>query len=431
MKLAKNDTQKSLLAKAYDSGFELAHDSYQSLSRASDGKLYYVLSSESLEKGGQLFRFDPEREQIDWLADLTEACGESERNAIPQGKSHVPFFESGRKLYFGTHVGYYEMIQGMERLPENPPNGLKRYPGGHFLCWNLETEILEDLGMVPNGEGILSLAMDTQRNQMYALTWPYGNFIHFDPESKEILQVASIAEKGEAGFPGKDYRVLCRSMLVDPDNGKVYFTNAEGDIFSYSPYLKSKPEKLRNVHMRRDYFGDYDPKIPGDMGYNWRKILWHGSENTAYGIHGNSGYLFRFNPKKEQLEVIDRLCSLPSKRSGMFDQFSYGYLGFDLAPDGETLHYLTGAPVGDGLYERKKIAKGAAKALENLHWVTYHIPSGKYTDHGPVYYPDGNIPTYVNSLALDEAQQVYALARMKKPWGEIQDLIKLQPGNSS
>ncbi len=33
----------------------------------------------------------------------------------------------------------------------------------------------------------------------------------------------------------------------------------------------------------------------------------------------------------------------PSRRSGMYDEFSYGYLGFTLGPDGHTLYYLTGA----------------------------------------------------------------------------------------
>ena len=49
-----------------------------------------------------------------------------------------------------------------------------------------------------------------------------------------------------------------------------------------------------------------------------------------YGVHGNSGYLFRFDPVREQVEVLDRITSEPSRRSGMFDEFSYGYLGFTL-----------------------------------------------------------------------------------------------------
>jgi hypothetical protein len=35
--------------------------------------------------------------------------------------------------------------------------------------------------------------------------------------------------------------------------------------------------------------------------------------------------------------VLGRITSEPSQRAGMFDQFSYGYLGFALGPDGDTL----------------------------------------------------------------------------------------------
>ena len=69
-------------------------------------------------------------------------------------------------------------------------------------------------------------------------------------------------------------------------------------------------------------------------------------EQTCCGqMHGNSGYLFRFDPRAARVEVMDRITSLPSKRSGMFDQFSYGYLGFALGPDGRTIYYLTGGPI--------------------------------------------------------------------------------------
>lgn len=424
----KLDTKnKGLLAQPYYSGFEIAHDTYQALSSASDGKIYYVLSSESLTKAGQLYSFDPETEKIEWLADLTEACGEGESNTIPQGKSHVPFFEKDGKLYFGTHIGVYEMIEDMERLPVNPMEGVDNYLGGHFLSWDMKNKVMDDLGIVPDGEGVLTMTMDTQRNQIYALTWPSGNFLHLDLNTNELKDCGPISEKGEAGIVGEDYRVLCRSLLVNSENGNVYYTTSDGNIFSYSPNNGAGPAKLDEVHMRRDFFGNYDPKVPGNMGYNWRRIFWHAKDNVAYGIHGNSNYLFKFDPKKAKIELLDRLSSLPSKRSGMYDQFSYGYLGFDLGPDNETVFYLTGGPLSDrpSNDETKQIAKGAAKDLENLHLITYHLPTGTYTDHGPAFYEDGGIPTYVNAIAIDRYENVYTMARMQKPWGEIQDLVKI------
>ena len=75
-----------LIAKRYYSGFPKAHDTYNALSAASDGNIYYVLSSDSIEVGGQMYRYNPTLDQTEFLADLTDICGEADANAIPQGK---------------------------------------------------------------------------------------------------------------------------------------------------------------------------------------------------------------------------------------------------------------------------------------------------------------------------------------------------------
>ncbi len=416
----------SLIAKPYYSGFEKAHDTYNALSAASDGKIYYVLSSESLEEGGKFCVYDPATDQTAIIADLTEACGEKDLKAVPQGKSHVRFFEMNGKLYFSTHVGFYELIDGMDRLPQNPPSGYKKYPGGHFLSYDLATGELEDLALVPHGEGMVSMTMDTERGHCYGITWPTGYFIHYDVNEGKLHDLGLISQKGEAGMPGEDFRTLCRSLLVDPRDGKVYFSTAEGKIYTYHPD-NPQIEQLEEADLKRDYFGRYDFTRPGSMGYNWRKIFWYAPEEVAYGVHGNSGYLFKFDPRTQQIELLRRIASEPSQKLGMYDLFSYGYLGFQLGPDKETIYYLTGSPIfenGKWLRGVDSIAKGAARGEENLHLVTYHIPTGKYTDHGPIFYADGARPTYINSIAVGQDGHIYTLARFEHNGKIIQDLVK-------
>lgn len=419
--------EHGLIAKPYFSGFGLAHDTYNALSAASDGKIYYVLSSASIDTGGQFYCYDPGDDNVAFLGDLTELCGEKGEKAIPQGKSHVEFYERNGQLFFATHIGVYEMIEGMERMPVNPPQGYKHYKGGHILSYDLKTGTCHDLAVVPDGEGILTMAMDTQRGHIFCITWPSGFFFHYDPDQNKLTNLGPVSEKGEAGTPGNDFRVLCRSMFIDPKDGAVYFSDSEGNIFSYktgSAAIRS----VEGVDLRLDYFGQYDPAYPGNMGYNWRKIFWHPTEEVAYGVHGNSGYLFRFDPRRRKIEIIDRITSLPSKRSGMFDQFSYGYLGFQLGPDQQTIYYLTGGPVyvdGQRIEGQKKIAKGGARGLENLHLITFHLPTGEYKDHGPVFYSDGSRPTYVNTIAIDDDGHVYMLARYEYNGKVLQDLVKI------
>jgi hypothetical protein len=419
--------QGPLIATCFDSGFPEAHDTYNALSRASDGRLYYVLSSDKFNIAGQMFRFDPLKEEIKFLGNLSEICGESNINSIAQGKSHVLFYEFQNKLFFSTHVGYYQLIDGMDRLPEQAPDGFDLYPGGHILSYDLQEESFADLAMIPNGEGVVTMTMDTQRGNIFGITWPTGHLFCYQVNEKKLTLLDKISGNGEAGTPGQDFRSLCRSLVVDEDTGYCYYTNIEGDIFYVNP-VEMKINQLNQAHLRLDYFGKYDPSLPGTMGYHWRQIFWYAPEHVAYGVHGNSGYLFKFDPKAQSIEIVDRITSLPSKKSGFFDQFSYGYLGFTLGPDGKTIYYLTGGPIyeqGKRLEGEKSIAKGAAKGLENLHLITYDIATNTYRDHGAIFYENGDRALYVNSIALDTLGNVYTLARINRMGRTVTDLIKI------
>jgi hypothetical protein len=416
-----------LVARTHNSGFELAHDTYNGMGAGSDGRIYYVLSSESFETGAQMYCYDPATDGIRHLGDLTEACGEKGLKAIAQGKSHVNFVECEGKLYFATHVGYYTLVDGMEKIGV-PPAGYKPYPGGHFLAYDMSTGKFHDLATAPHGEGILSMAMDTRRGRLYGLTWPTGRFILYDLAGKNLKDFGPTSKEGENG-KGENYRTLCRSLVVDPHDGSVYFTTGDGAILRYR-YDSDSIEVVEGEDMKKDYFGLYDPTSPGHMGYNWRQTIWCGREKAVYGVHGNSGYLFRFDPRIPRVDVLERITSLPSKRSGMYDQFSYGYLGFTISPDGRTLYYLTGGPVyldGKRVVGKSKTAIGESKGIENLHLITYDIPSGKYADHGPIFYADGQRPAYVNSIAVGKDGTVYTLARITQSGRTRTDLISI-PG---
>jgi hypothetical protein len=166
------------------------------------------------------------------------------------------------------------------------------------------------------------------------------------------------------------------------------------------------------------------------MAYNWRQVVWHAPSNQVYGVHGNSGYLFRFDPDAERVDIVERITSEPSRRSGMFDQFSYGYLGFALGPDGKTLYYLTGGPIyreGRRVTGKESTAKGESKGEEDLHLITYDIPAGKYTDHGAIFFENGDRPAYVNSIAIGKDGTVYSLSRIRDGGTVRTDLFSAGP----
>jgi len=417
-------SSRTLTAKVYNSGFDLAHDTYNAIDVASDGNVYYVLSSQSIDTGGQMYSFNPRTGKIIHCGDLTEVCGEKGGKTISQGKSHVHFVESKGKLYFGTHVGYYSMVDGMEKMGI-PPAGYKEYPGGHILSYDLKTGKFEDLALAPHKEGILTLNMDTARGFIYCITWPTGYVFQYDLAKKEEKEIGPLSGEGENGV-GRNFRTLCRSLAIDAGDGAVYATTSEGTIFR----LKPGSDKLEALEedMKKDYFGLYDPTSAGHMGYNWRQTVWYPGDKTVYGVHGNSGYLFQFDPRAQRVNVIDRITSEPSKRSGMFDEFSYGYLGFTLGPDKHTLYYLTGGPVyidGRRVKGKSSTAMGEAKGLEDLHLVTYDLATGKYKDHGAIFYGDEQRPLYVNSIAVAKDGTVYTLARITENGKTRTDLVQV------
>jgi hypothetical protein len=305
-----------------------------------------------------------------------------------------------------------------------PPAGYKPYPGGHLLSYDLKSGQFEDYGICPGREGVLTFNMDTKRGRMFALTWPSGIFYRYDLATRNQKSFGKMCALGEDGV-GADYRTVCRSIAVDESTGSAYFTSSEGTIFRYDAATDTVAP-VEGEDMKKDYFGLYDPTNPGHMGYNWRQTFWRPSDKMIYAVHGNSGYLFRFDPRIPRIEVLDRITSEPSKRCGMFDQFSYGYLGFALGPDGKTIHYLTGGPIyidGKRLAGKSKTAMGEAKGLEDLHLVTYDIETGKYTDNGAVFYENGQRPLYVNAITIGKDGMVYTLPRITENGKTRSDLV--------
>lgn len=423
--LAAQSQPPKILARALNSHSPHGSTSFNGISAASDGKIYYVLSSHEIEAAAQMYSYDPQTDQIRHLGDLSEAVGEKDLHAIPQGKSHVSFWEFRGKLYFATHLGYYEIKDGREMAPETPPPGYKAYAGGHFLSYDMASGKFEEIAKAPGGEGIIAMALDGPRGRLYGLTWPRGNFIRYDMASHSMKNLGAVSLDGEAGT-GATYRAICRALVVNPDDGSVYLTTGDGAILRYR-LAADAMEPVAGENLKKDYFGTYDPSSTGHMAYNWRQAVWNPREKAIYAVHGNSGYLFRFDPQIPQVDVLERITSEPSRHSGMFDKFYYGYLGFTLGPDGHTLYYLTGGPQ---LVNGKRVAssngtKLGSRGAEDLHLVTYDISNGAYRDHGGIYFADGSSPSTVNSIAIGKDGSVYCTAGIREGGKQRTDLVRI------
>ena len=427
---AQDPAEKHLTARGFDSGFGLSDATFNGMLAASDGKIYYVLSSASIDTGAQMYSYDPATGTIQHLGDLTEASGEKGLRSVPQGKSHVNFVESDGKLYFATHLDW-SPAQADSANGGAPPPGYKSYPGGHFLAYEMASGRFEDLAKAPPGQGFVAMTMDSHRGRLYGLTWPSGYFLRYDLKSRNLKNLGPLNTDGENGHRAR--RVLCRALVVDPNDGAVYLTNADGDILRYR-YDRDAIETVKGDNLRKDYFGTWNPLDGKSMGYGWRQALWYAPENAIYATHGRSGYLLRFDPRAERVDVLRRIASEPSMRSGMYDDFINGYLSFTLGPDGHTLYYLTEGRIvesGKGVVALETAPgtqPGERKApIEDLHLITYDIPAAKYEDHGAIYFGDGARPGVVNSIAVGADGSVYCITDIPTNRRQHIDLVRIPP----
>ncbi len=295
----RTDSNRVIPAKIHPSGFTRADSCWNSLSLASDGRLYFTLSIHAIDGYARLFRYDPATDEVKQLADLGELTGEAARKMIPQGKSHSAFYEYEGKVYTGSHYGYFR-TEGNKEQPAAPPAGYLPYPGGHIISCDLRTGACEDVAVTVPEEGLQTMTLDPARGRIYGLTWPHGFFLTYDLRRRELRNLGKVSRDGEMG-EGDRYFCLCRALGVVPETGDVYFTNADGEILRYR-LEKDAVESVQGVTMRRDAFGSWDPSRPGHQGYNWRDIFWHAGHRVFYGVHPRSAWLFRFDPAEPRLE---------------------------------------------------------------------------------------------------------------------------------
>lgn len=405
-----------LHARTYNSHFPKPAglgESYNGIGVSDDGTIYYTIDSRVYNIPGQMYSLNSKTGQITHVADLNTATGQGDIKAVAQGKVHVDFMQYRDKLYFSTHLGYYKESSGIERRAV-APDGYQAYPGGHFISYDLLTRKFHSLAIAPHGEGIIAFNMDGNRGRLYGLTWPSGDFLSFDLKTHRLRDFGSFFEKGEAGTIGSTYRAICRRIVLDPDDGNVYWTTGDGTLREYL-YKSDSVGTVPDVSLRKDYFGQFDPSKYG-MAYNWRAAVWNPNDHSIYGINGASGYLFRFDPVTRKLRVLRRLTSRPSQASGMFDKVPYGYLGLALDAGTDTLYYLTGSP----LPPRPGLDEGS-------HLITYDIATGKYEDHGEIMLDNGEPAGDEQAIVIGHHGTIYTLTKMHRDGRLVMDLISFHP----
>lgn len=354
-----------------DAEFLYGDSNYHAIVQAADGNIYYVICSHNTKSGAHMFRYDPRTGSVETLSDLTGEVGEDRTVTVNQGKVHSDIFEVNGKLYFATHAGTYESGE------------LERYPGGHYMCYDLRSGTFSDFGIGPAEEGLVAMNMDTGRMMMYGITWPGYRFVYYD--------VANDIKKGWHDSYGPVTMQGPRSIGIDPQTGNAYWPHLNGSIVCFN-YETDMVSTLREPVFDADII---NIPHPDNVESVWRSIRWSDSMRKFYGIIYYSDWLFSFDPSNGEIEYLDRIASAPNRKSG---SVSYSTLAFELSADGETVYYIVSN-------EAQK--SDDSETDTELHLVTYNIPQRLYVDHGAIVLDDGRKPRYCQGLEVGTDGNLY------------------------
>jgi hypothetical protein len=305
-----------------------AHDTYNGIGAASDGRIYYVLSSERHDVAAQMFVLDPASGRPRRVADLDEATGQKGRHVIAQGKSHVNFVEAGGKLYFATHIGFYSIVDGMETMGI-PPRASRAIRAG--TC---SPTTWQRAGSTTSPTAPSRKASDHERR------WAAAAHLRADLAQRRVLplrrRVPRVQDLGrffEKGENGKG-RSTARSAARSPSIRKTArcTSRAARARSSATATIGRRSSPVAGDDLKKDYSANTIPTSPGTWPTTGGRRRTAPRTAASTACTGTRGTCSRSIPRAERVEVLDRITSEPFTAQRMFDQFSYGYLGFTLGP---------------------------------------------------------------------------------------------------
>lgn len=386
--------------RVFDPGYLEGDCNYHSLTAASDGYIYFSVSTHQPNSSARIYQFNPENESIIQIGDLGEILGTQVQTETPHGKIHSGLEEHEGYLYLATHTSSYD-----GNLPNmNPASGRSRYPGGHFIRYHLKSGEFEDLAQLqlPN-EGIITMELNRATNTLYGLTWPTGLLISFNLENKRLSNWGATQDRGEWGHLGSEWSFICRKLGID-STGTVYGSTDTGRIWHLDtkkqrPLFYSDTNYLSAVAPVREPDFEIRPE-PHYYWQGWRTILWNPNTESFWGLHGGSTELFEFQPNTDALRPIRSFraqgVSQSSQRNPLRTQ-----LGFTLGPN-NTLLYLGHAP---GIE-----VEGRSRLKSSVHLISYQIDDQIFEDHGALMTEDGRRIFFTESLELAPDGHLYTVA---------------------
>jgi len=384
-------------AKFYGFEHEPVRDSCWSLSAGPDGRIYAAACCEMIPGGGVLIvRYNDQTDSLETIVDVPEAVGEPVTSGrATQCKIHYSFAASADDgiLYAATHLS----APGMGRKRYSPLADWKdrkyAFPYSYLLAYDTRADKVAWTGKFIPREGCRCLALDPQRQKLYAVSYPRDHFWVYD------IATRTIRDLGRLGS------VNSQAIFTDR-RGRVFTSNCQGQLVRYDPETDTLAE------------------IPVFVPHPPYKSSWHDvfydvvaspEGDCVYGVPWNSDpHLFRYWPEDGPCGRMEDLGAVHQRRDlTMPISFNMDHCGgLVFGADGMLYFGTTRWPDGAENFSVKTDRPGTEQIIVQMDPKT-----GRRTDFARVGKP-GAWVNYISRAARDRFGNLFfGHVNMPKPVG--------------
>ena len=234
-------------------------------------------------------------------------------HGLIEGKDGEIFIGTGKNMF--AHVKLTQDFpveyEGIEKqLWQDIKKHYEGYEGGHIYRYNPKSGDqvryendsecpLEDLGIPVPGNTVYAMTMNPEKTKIYGISYPDSHFFIFDIKTKTTIDLGDFQTRKVYGGPEKTWRSVPRALYCDSETGNVYTSGDNGYILKYSP----KTEKLEMTWMR----------LPGEYWEGLKSWDYPIVENFAYDektgrlfTSTHDGYLVELDLENEKVDVLGK-----------------------------------------------------------------------------------------------------------------------------
>lgn len=338
---------------------------------ASDGNVYFSVSSHDKMRHAQVFRYLAKQDRIEHLADLGEACGETEMKSAPQDKIHSQMFDADKVIYAGTCEGH-----SYKDLP---------YQGGYWLAIDKQSGELRNLGKSISNDGLICVGYDRANKLLYGHTNRYGRLVVFDPATRQEKDLGFPWEGAGAKWP----RGL--TIMIGKD-GRVYGARPPNCSFwEYNPATG----RIRTLPVKTPLPKEVaagDAKAVEQFRQSAAHLtLWNEQDQCFYFIRSFDGALCRFFPPSGKTPARVEFVRL--LRPDIPRRYGNRHAACTLAIHDRTVYYTPYTGWGG-----------------ETHLVSYQLDAKTYKHHGPIIVEGNRRVNECQSLDVGADGKLYLVA---------------------